>query len=103
MIEDEKIGQLLREDAPPERDAAFRFGVLQRRERRRFQLRQTVILVAAPLVALIVWIGFTFAGPWLTFAALALCVAVGGACLISVPGVLQILRRLQSARAMRKN
>jgi hypothetical protein len=51
---DEKIGRLLRADAPPERDAFFRIGLLERRERVRYQRRQQKVLGAALLIATLV-------------------------------------------------
>lgn len=50
---DEKLSRLLRADATPERDARFRIGLIERRERARYQRHQRKLLALALLVALL--------------------------------------------------
>jgi hypothetical protein len=98
MIEDDKLGQLLRSDAPSTRDAMFRLSVLERRERQRYERRSVILLAAAATAAIVLWIGFLLAGPLATFLIALLCASLAGACFISVPGALQLLRRLRDLR-----
>ena len=93
---DERLGRLLREDAPSDRSALFRLGVLERRERQRFRKRSTVLAVAAVVLAAIVAIGFN-AGIDLfaTAAIVVLCALLVLAFLVSAPGVAILLRRLR--------
>jgi len=51
---DEKIGRLLRMDAPAERDPWFRISLIERRERMRYQRRQQKLLGVALLIALFI-------------------------------------------------
>jgi hypothetical protein len=44
---DERLGRMLREDAPAERDALFRIGLLEYRERRRYEGRRRMLLASA--------------------------------------------------------
>ena len=89
---DARIGDLLRADAPPERDAFFRIALLERRERQRYRRRTRTLLIGATLLGLL--------GPGLAqvhnpFAATliaAFCLVLVGASLRSVRGVLQALR-----------
>ena len=70
--EDEHIANLLRAAAPPARDAIFRLGVLERRERQRFQRRSLLLLAAALASVLCFWIGLG-AGAGLAGTAMILC------------------------------
>jgi hypothetical protein len=93
---DERLGRLLREDAPPERDALFRLSVLQRRERQRFQRLSLVLLTAALAIAVIVGIGFNAGFDLISTGALALlCAAFAVAVFFSLPGVAMLLSRLR--------
>jgi ammonia channel protein AmtB len=95
---DEKLGQLLREDAPSPRDALFRLSVLQRSERQRFRRRSIVILAAALVLVAIVWIGFNAGLDLIAIAALALlCAGLAVSVFFSVPGVALLIRRLRGA------
>ena len=97
---DDKIGQLLREDAPAERDALFRISVLERREQRHYR-RKSLILLAGGAFTLILAIAFGLLVD-LTVADLlgaglivALVLALIAASLFSVRGVLQVVRQLR--------
>ena len=57
---DERIGDLLRQNAPAAHDPAFRISVLERRERKRF-LRQFAMLGAFGLVLAVIG----FSGIWI--------------------------------------
>ncbi|HEV7689492.1 MAG TPA: hypothetical protein VGO52_01655 [Hyphomonadaceae bacterium] len=103
MIEDEKLGELLRSDAPSARDAMFRLSVLERRERQRFQRKSVIIAAAAVMLALVLWVGFASTDRVATFLVAALCIAFAGACVLSVPGVIQLVHRLRSVLASGKN
>jgi hypothetical protein len=50
---DERLGRMLREDAPAERDALFRIALLERRERRRYESRRRMLFVSAVVVMLL--------------------------------------------------
>jgi hypothetical protein len=50
---DDRIADLLREDAPPPRDPVFRLRVLERREQRRFQRRLFTMLAGVLMILLI--------------------------------------------------
>ena len=60
--QDARLTELLRADAPAERDALFRLDVLERREQLRFR-RKVLLLLAAALVTLVLlalgadWLG----------------------------------------------
>jgi amino acid permease len=99
MIDDEKLGELLRSDAPPTRDAMFRLSVLERRERQRYQRKSVILAASAIMLAVVLWVGFNAADRIATFFVAALCIALAGACVLSVPGVLQLVRRLRDVRA----
>jgi amino acid permease len=99
MTEEEKLGQLLRSDAPHARDAMFRLSVLERRERQRYQRKSVILAASAVMLALVLWVGFTSTDRIATFFIAALCIALAGACVLSVPGVLQLVRRLRDVRA----
>jgi hypothetical protein len=50
---DERLGRMLREDAPAERDALFRVGLLEHRERRRYESRRRMLFASAVVAALL--------------------------------------------------
>lgn len=100
--DDEKLGALLREavgvGAPPERDPMFRLGVIERRERQRYQRRSLILAIAAIAVAIVFAIGFNAGANLLVTSAIALLfAALAAAIVLSVPGVRELLRRLQRA------
>jgi hypothetical protein len=97
--QEETLGRLLRDDAPPERDALFRFGVFERRERQRFQRRSLALLAAAAGFAVIFWLGFNAGAGLLVTAVIAVfCAAFAVSYVLSMRGVAQLLRRLRSGR-----
>jgi hypothetical protein len=93
---DERIGELLRRDALPERDPAFRISVLERRERKRF-LRQSAMLAAFGLVlALIATVGITIGGDAAVAAvALVILAALAIAYMRYEPIVARIIERFR--------
>lgn len=93
---DEKLGKLLREGAPSERDPLFRIGVLQRRERQRFQRRTHKLIGAAALPAVFAVVGASLGDRLPTVALIAVfCVAFIAAGLSSLRGMLLVVRRLR--------
>lgn len=53
MDQDEKLRNLLRADAPPERDPHFRIALLERRTRQLYQRRQRMVLASAIVLAVL--------------------------------------------------
>jgi hypothetical protein len=92
---DERLGRLLREDAPPERDALFRIRLLERREHQRFRHRSLVLLAGAVVLAVIPAIAFTVANPLVAGLIAVFSAALIAAGLFSVRGVLQAVRWLR--------
>jgi hypothetical protein len=95
---DERLGNLLREGAPPGRDPLFRIRVLERREREQYRLRSRLLFVGAATVALIHVLAFILS-PNVIAAGLGalLCLAVIVAGAFSVRGALQALRWLRGS------
>ena len=93
---DERLGRLLREDAPSDRSALFRLGVLERRERQRFQRRSVVLAAAAVAFAVIVAIGFSVGIDLFAMSVIViLCALLAISFFISAPGVAMLLRHLR--------
>lgn len=93
---DERLGRLLREDAPPERDPMFRIHVLERREQRRFRQRSLTLVAGAVALGLFPAIFLALAANPLTAALVGVfSLALIAAALFSVRGVLQVMRRLR--------
>ena len=97
---DTKLGQLLRQGAPPERDPAFRIALLERRERQRYQSRQRLVLAAGALLAVLFAVVVTLNRTlgdrmWMVLLAAAFCAAVVVAGLFSLRGVLLVVRHLR--------
>jgi hypothetical protein len=89
---DERLGRVLRADAPPERDALFRLRVIERRERVRYRHRTLTLVAAAALTTLLGVASFTaVASPFAAGALALLGVAVVTAGVLSVRGVLQVI------------
>ena len=59
---DDRIGQFLREQAPPARDPVFRLKVLERREQRQFRRRWLTMLAAMLVIILVATFGFAIGG-----------------------------------------
>jgi len=91
---DERIGDLLREDAPPARDPAFRISVLERRERKRF-LRQSAILgLIALALAVVALVGIAVGGDTaITAIVLMIAVVLAAAYAFYAPLVNRVLQR----------
>jgi hypothetical protein len=97
--QDERFAELLREDAPAERDALFRISVLERRERVRFQQRSRVLLVAAVVVAFFFGVAFGIGADLFITTLVGLLIAgLAAAFILSVPGVMEMKHRFGSHR-----
>lgn len=97
---DDRLGQLLRQDAPPERDPAFRVGLLERRERQRYKRRQRWVLASATLLAVLLALVVGLSQGlglrlWMTSLVALFCVAALAAFLGSIRGVMLALRHLR--------
>jgi O-antigen/teichoic acid export membrane protein len=93
---DDRLGRLLREDAPPERDPLFRIRLLERREHRRFRQRSLALLVGAAVLTVIPAITLALMdNPIAAGVAAVFCVALLGAGLASFRGLLQAVRWLR--------
>jgi hypothetical protein len=91
---DDRIGQFLREQAPPARDPVFRLRVLERREQRQFQRRSLTMLAAVLVIILVATFGIRIGGGALeTTGALVVGTALAGAYLAFRGRFLRILRR----------
>jgi hypothetical protein len=102
--QDERLGELLRHDAPPPRDAMFRLAVLERREQKRFQQRSLTLAAAAAVVAVIFAAGFALRVDLLPTALVALLIAaLAGACVLSARGVREVLHRLRARKSTAGN
>jgi hypothetical protein len=93
---DERLGRLLREDAPPAHDPWFRIRLLERRERLRFRHRSLTLLAAAVVMAVFpaILLGLV-ANPIAAGLVAVFIVALIGASLLSIRGVLQVVRWLR--------
>ena len=93
---DERLGRLLREGSPPERDPMFRIQVLERREQRRFRQRSLTLLAGAVAVGLFPAVFLALVADPLTAALVGVfSLALIAAGLFSVRGVLQAMRWLR--------
>ena len=97
---DERLGQLLRQGAPPERDPMFRIALLERRERQRYQRRQWTVLAGAALLGvlfvILVALNHTLGDRmWMVLLAAIFCTAAVAASVHSLRGVLQVVRHLR--------
>jgi len=93
---DERLGKLLRADAPPERDALFRIALLERRERKRFRHRSLTLLAAAAVLGVVPAVALTLVDNPLAAGVIAIFgMALIGASLSSFRGVLQVMRWLR--------
>lgn len=97
---DERLGQLLRQDAPPDRDPAFRISLLERSERQRFERRQRMILAGAGALAFllslfVILVQATGGRPWMVALAVLFGAAVVAASVVSFRGVLLVVGHLR--------
>lgn len=105
MEQDAKLRNLLRADAPAERDPFFRIALLERRTRQQYLRRQRTLLAAAILAAMLgaialklisgfgqgLWSGEVLRGALIC----VFCIALVAACLVSARGLRQALRQLR--------
>lgn len=92
--QDERIGDLLRQDAPSARDPMFRLSVLERRERKRFRQHSLVLASIAVALASASWIGVSAGGETAeTTIALVCIVALAVAYILYQPVVTRLLQR----------
>jgi hypothetical protein len=101
---DQKLGNLLRADAPLERDPLFRIGLIERSERQRYHRRQRTLLVSAVglavLFAVIIAVGAAALPRAELFRAglvIMLVLALTIAALFSIRGVRQVIRSLRGS------
>lgn len=93
---DQKLGRLLREGAPPQRDPMFRIGLIERRARQRYQRRQRVVLASAAVLAVLFAIIVTLGDRLLTAGLVAaFCTVVIAASVFSFRGLQQVMRQLR--------
>jgi hypothetical protein len=90
--DDEPISERLRALAPATRDPLFRIKVLERRERRQFRLRVTLLLGGTVAAALIYAIGSVAAGG--TSRGLGIALILAMAATMYVPALLKVMRGL---------
>jgi hypothetical protein len=92
---DAKLGRLLLEGSPPERDPMFRIRVLERRERQRYASRSRSLRVIAAIVVLIHLLALALAPSALVAGISALlCLAVLAAGALSWRAAARVLRAL---------
>jgi hypothetical protein len=94
---DEKIAELLRSDAPAERDAVFRLSVMERREQKRFRNWSLLVLAVGLALGVVSLIGVSVGGQALDAAGVIVVVGLAAAgYFFYAPHVLHILRRFRS-------
>jgi hypothetical protein len=94
--QDERLGQLLRADAPPPRDPMFRLSVLERREEKRFRNRSLMLVGLAMAAALASWFAVSIGG-W-TFETVSVLIALAIAAIgwwTYAPALRALLRRFR--------
>jgi hypothetical protein len=90
---DQRIADALQRDAPPPRDPAFRYQVLERREQQRFRRRALGSLAAAAAVAVVSALSITAGGESYTAGSVllfALVLVLGG--VVYLPGFGRLMR-----------
>ena len=93
-MDDDRIGELLRADAPPARDPMFRLSVLERREREWFRQRSLVLLCGALALAVIAAIGISAGGDAaMTTVVLVVLAALAVGYVLYRPAVTRLLQR----------
>ncbi len=94
---DQRIADLLREDAPAERDPMFRVGVLDRLERAKYRRRLTTVIACAVALAAIALLGVSVGGAVReTTSVLLVVVALATAYFVVAPAVMSLLARLRT-------
>jgi hypothetical protein len=92
--QDHRLSDLLRAEAPPARDPAFRLKVLERRERRQFQRTSFTILAGALVIVLVAALGIRIGGMALQNGASLIVVAAFASAWLAFRGrLLRVLRR----------
>jgi hypothetical protein len=92
-----RFTDLLRKDAPPERDPVFRVEVLCRLERAKYRRRLVALLALALVLAAVAAVGVGIGGAAReTTSALLIGVALTAAYFIVAPALTQLLARLRS-------
>ena len=93
---DEKIAELLRSDAPAERDGVFRLRVMERREQKRFRNWSLLVLAAGLALGVVSLIGLSLGGQALDAASVIVVVGLAAAAYyFYMPQVSQMLRRFR--------
>ena len=92
--EDERLGALLRQDAPPALDPMFRMKVLERREKMRFRRHSLLLAALALALAVVAWIGISAGGETAeTTVALVFGIALAVGYVLYRPAVTRLLQR----------
>ena len=94
--EDERLGALLRQDAPPARDPMFRLKVLERRETARFRRQSLFLIAVAVVLTAAAWLGVSIGGETAqTIIALVFAASLGVGYVVYRPAVTRLLQRLR--------
>jgi len=94
---DERIGELLRSDAPGALDPLFRLSVMERRERKRFRNRSLQVLAGGLAVVVVAMVGMAIGGQALDAAGFLVFTGLAGVVYFRrPPQIEQILRRFRS-------
>jgi hypothetical protein len=92
--EDERLGALLRQDAPPAPDPMFRMKVLERREKMRFRRHSLLLAALALALAVVAWVGISAGGETAeTTVALVFGIALAVGYVLYRPAVTRLLQR----------
>jgi O-antigen/teichoic acid export membrane protein len=100
---DERLGRMLREDAPAERDALFRISLIEHRERRRYESRRRVLFTSAVAAALLfvvlmtLWRNLPRGGLLSTALVAVFATALIVASVVSIRGARQALRWMRGS------
>jgi O-antigen/teichoic acid export membrane protein len=100
---DEALGRLLREDAPAERDAMFRIGLLEHRERQRYESRRRMLFTSLAVAALLfvvlmtLWRSLPREGLLSTGLVAVFGIALIMASVVSIRGARQALRWMRGS------
>jgi hypothetical protein len=93
-IDDDRIAELLRADAPAAHDPLFRISVLERRERNRFRRLALMLGVIALALSVIAAIGVSAGGDTaVTAVVLVIAVILAAAYTLYRPAVTRLLQR----------
>jgi TRAP-type C4-dicarboxylate transport system permease large subunit len=96
MSEDERLSELLRQDAPPARDPMFRLKVLERRETARFRRHSLLLAAIALVLTVVAWIGIAIGGETAeTIIALVFIAALAVGYVLYRPAVTRLLQRFR--------